>query len=79
MDTEAGIVRYEESSVIVVTNIIGTVLSSLLPIISIIVLYLVEETLTRLDIMVVFTTLFSATLTIFTAARRVEIFASTAA
>lgn len=79
MDPKAGIVRYEESTIVMVTNIIGTVLSSLLPILSIIVLYFVKNTLTRLGIVVIFTTLFSATLTIFTSARRVEVFASTAA
>lgn len=79
MDPEAGIVRYEESTLAVATKIIGTVLSSFLPVLSIIVLYFVKDTLTRLGIVVLFTTLFSATLTIFTSAGRVEVFTSTAA
>lgn len=62
VDPEAGIVRYEDSTLLVVANIIVTVLSSLLPIISIIVLYSVKKTSTRLGITVIFTTLFAATL-----------------
>lgn len=71
--------EYEESKLATIASIVGTVLASLLPIICILVLYFVRSTLTRLGIMVVFTTLFSTTLAIFTSARRVEIFASTAA
>ena len=63
-DPEAVILRYEESTLIVLTNFIRTVLSSSLPAISILMLYFVKSTLKWLEIMVVFTTLFSATLTI---------------
>ena len=54
------------------------VLSSLLPIVSIIVLYIVESVPKRLGIVAIFTAAFSLTLTIITMAKRPEISAATA-
>ena len=54
------------------------VLSLLLPIVSIIVLYLVESVPKRLGIVAIFTAVFSLTPTIITTAKRTEISAATA-
>lgn len=50
-----------------------------MPLVAIIVLYFVKDTIKRLGVAIVFTSLFAAALTLSTSARRIEIFASTAA
>lgn len=60
------------------SSVLSTALSSLLPIVSIIVLYLVESVPKRLGIVAIFTAVFPLTLTIITTAKRPEISAATA-
>jgi Family of unknown function (DUF6594) len=76
---ESGICRYEERKIERVMDILVTVLASLIPIASIIVLYFVGSTLDRLAITVAFTGLFAFCLAVTTRARRVEVFAATSA
>jgi hypothetical protein len=54
-------------------------IASLLPVVSIVVLYLVDSMPKRLGIVAGFTAAFSIALALFTRARRVDIFAATAA
>ena len=54
-------------------------MSSLIPTLSILVLYFVKRQLVRLGLLIVFTTTFSLTLAWFTEARKVEIFSAVAA
>jgi len=70
---------YEQERVNFITNLLGTTFSSLAPLVSIIVLSFVRNERARLGIVCAFTILFSFTLAIATKARRVEIFAATAA
>ena len=70
---------YRESTIYRLTSIIATALSSLLPIISIVVLYIVHDMAARLGIIAGFTVAFSMALSIITTANRVENFATTAA
>ncbi|MCJ1387159.1 hypothetical protein MMC17_010292 [Xylographa soralifera] len=77
-DCESGLVEYADAMLLGIADIIGTILSSLMPISSVITLYFVPNLLVRLGI-VTFTLLFSITLRLVTKARRVEIFAATAA
>lgn len=58
---------------------LGTVFSSLAPLISIVVLSFVANERVRLGLICAFTALFCCSLAIATKARRVEIFAATAA
>jgi len=53
--------------------------ASLLPAISILALYFIHNMLARLGAIMAFSALFSFTLAIFTTAKRIEIFAATAA
>jgi hypothetical protein len=55
------------------------VVSSLLPTLAILVLYFVKPFLIKIVLVVVFTGLFSCLLSIFTKARRIEVFSATAA
>ena len=71
--------NYTERDLTIMVDIVGTVISSLLPISSILVLYFVTSVLTRLGIVAGFTVCFSLVLSLVTEARRVEIFAATAA
>ncbi|KAI9844373.1 MAG: hypothetical protein M1838_002218 [Thelocarpon superellum] len=78
-DVESGIRIHADDSLLAVANTITTVLASLLPTVCTIVLYFSPSTLTSLGLIVVFTFLFSFILAVATDARRVEIFAATAA
>lgn len=60
-------------------DILVTVLASLIPIASILILYFVANTLDRLAIAVAFTGMFAFCLAVTTRARRVEVFAATSA
>jgi hypothetical protein len=77
-DTDLHAVHYREEYMMMSTSILSTVLSSLLPIVSIIVPYLVESVPKRLGIVAIFTAAFSLTPTIITTAKRPEISAATA-
>jgi hypothetical protein len=71
--------HYDDREIETVTNILGTMFSSLAPLVSIIVLSFIRSARVRLGLVCVFTFLFSGCLAIATKARRVEIFAATAA
>lgn len=78
-DPESGICQYSETHLSNAVNILGTVLASILPIISIVALYFVTDTLVRLGMSVAFTALFSSCLAVMSRAKRVEIFAASSA
>jgi phage-related protein len=71
---EAGldIVRYVETILMRYTKYVVTVLASMLPIVSIVVLYTVQTVGWRLGVMAIFTAAFAAVLVIFTSANEVE-------
>jgi hypothetical protein len=71
--------RYTDSHILGVINILGTILASMMPLASIIVLYFVQNLGLRLVIVCTFTLLFSLSLALLTKARRIEVFACTAA
>ncbi|KAI0384842.1 hypothetical protein F5Y04DRAFT_277577 [Hypomontagnella monticulosa] len=60
-------------------NILVAILSSLLPTVMILVLYFINTILWRIGAVIIFTAVFSATLTIFTNAKKVEVYSATAA
>ena len=72
-------VRYSDSKLLRLANLLGTALSSGLPIASIVALNYVDRTINRLIVVTMFTMMFSLILNLATSARRVEIFAATAA
>ena len=74
-----GVWHYEEGGFIKLANIVSTLLSSLLPTISILALYFVKALEARLAIIMVFTANFSLTLAVVAKARRVDNFAATTA
>lgn len=67
------------SRVTAIVDGLSTVLSSLLPALSILVLYVIKSMRVRLAMILVFTALLSMTLVLFTRARRVEVFATVTA
>ncbi|KAH8600166.1 hypothetical protein B0O99DRAFT_682613 [Bisporella sp. PMI_857] len=79
VDEESMIYVYDEKIVIRVADMIGTATSSLLPVLAVIVLYSVREMLIRLGMIALFTVLFALALMVTTEAKRIEIFAATAA
>ena len=78
-DNKSILHHYDSDKVNTVTNILGTVLSSVAPLVSIVVLSFVTEPRARLGLICAFTLLFCLCLAVATKARRVEIFAATAA
>jgi len=78
-DPPTEICQYSEKKLLDFLDMIVTVVASLLPISSIVVLYFVSSIVARLGILVAFTAIFSLCLTLVTQAKRVEIFAATSA
>ena len=78
-DEETGFVDYSGKTIASAMNVLGTVLASLFPVASTLVLYFLRSNLARLGAIAGFMTLFSMTLAVFTKARRIEIFGATAA
>lgn len=74
-----GISRYRQTFLYDTTAVIATMLASLLPVLSIVVLYLVHNMPARLGIIAGFTAGFSIVLSVVTSAERVDNFAATAA
>jgi hypothetical protein len=70
---------YSDNHIMWVVEIFGTALASLAPMSSIVLLYFVKDMLARLGIVCAFTVVFAAILRVATRARRVEVFAITAA
>jgi hypothetical protein len=78
-DIESKVFLYRDSYLHHAANILGTLIASLICIAAIVVLYLVPDMKKRLVIVGIFTGIFSIALSLVTSARRVEIFAATAA
>ncbi|KAL9613238.1 MAG: hypothetical protein Q9167_002198 [Letrouitia subvulpina] len=74
-----GVWVYDRAMLTAVANGISTMLASLLPAGSILILYLLSKPATRLAVSMLFIMLFSFILTAVSTARRVDIFAATAA
>jgi hypothetical protein len=74
---ESSITQYSDGLINSAINVLGTVVSSLLPVLAIVVLYYVKDMLARLGCIAAFTGLFSLALGLMTQGSRVEIFAAT--
>jgi hypothetical protein len=79
LDEEAQYFSYTDKNILRAANVFGSILSSALLVGSIIALYFVDNMIARLGIVVAFTQIFSLVLILATNARRVEVFAATAA
>ena len=74
-----GIVQYDDTQLTTISNAVGVVFASLVPTVSVLVLYFIKNMLVRIGLLVVFTAIFSAALALFTSARKIEIFSAIAA
>ena len=81
LETQAGggIYQYRSTSIERLVRILTTVVASLLPMVSVVVLFIVSSDAVRLGMIAVFSALFSLSLVIMTTARAVEVFVATAA
>ena len=84
MDAESSVAennlfRYSDAHLLGVIDFMGTVMASIAPLVSIILLYFVHDTGYRLAILCACTVAFSVSLALVTTARRIEVFACTAA
>jgi hypothetical protein len=78
-EADGRVYHYDDYHLQIPASIVSTVLACLMPVGSIVVLHLVKSTSTRLGIIAGFTAAFSLTLALVTRAKRVDIFAATAA
>ena len=78
-ENSAYLYHYRSRKVRTALDILGAALSSIIPMVSIIVLVFVTGLLTRLGLVCLFTFLFSICLSGATNARRIEVFGATAA
>ncbi|KAE9372811.1 hypothetical protein N431DRAFT_339092 [Stipitochalara longipes BDJ] len=78
LDEETGSRSYDSEKINTASNVIATVLSAILPVLTIFVLNLLETTNQRIGLTVLFTAVFALMLVTFSSTRRVEIFAATA-
>lgn len=76
---ESGLYSYKKSTLMTVTHIVGTTIGTLIPTAAISVLYYVHDMVARLGAILAFSAVFSLALAVFTKAKKVEIFAATAA
>ncbi|KAI4129924.1 MAG: hypothetical protein LQ338_002009 [Usnochroma carphineum] len=74
-----GVWQYDQEKLNLLANAISTLLASLLPSISILVLYLLSRPVTKLVAILWFSVFFSLVLSAVSTARRIEIFAATTA
>lgn len=73
-DNDAGAYNYNEAGIDVLSKATSMAIASLLPTASIIALYFINNNLWRLIFILIFSGLFTACLSIFTSATRIEIF-----
>ncbi|KAL4780596.1 hypothetical protein BJX76DRAFT_364187 [Aspergillus varians] len=78
-DIETGPVYYDDQKIIRVTRVISTITSAVIPASSMLVLYLVDDMITRLIIIIVYNIGFSIIIGLLAKARRVEVFAASTA
>lgn len=76
-DLEAGITSYRDNTTQRYASYTTTIIASLLPILSIIILHCVNPMNTRLGLITLFTIAFTISMTVFTNAKRGEIFTAT--
>ncbi|KAF2099869.1 hypothetical protein NA57DRAFT_75374 [Rhizodiscina lignyota] len=74
-----GIYKYEESTLQTTVYIITTVIASLLPLCSVVVLFLIDGDALRMGVIVILSACFSIALILTTNARQIEVFAATSA
>ncbi|MCJ1307123.1 hypothetical protein MMC25_000769 [Agyrium rufum] len=75
----AGFVEYADSTTLRLADGMSTVVASMFPAVTTIVLYFIQSSIVRLGVTVAFTAGFALALSVFTKARRIEIFSATAA
>ena len=76
---QTGFTVFSDNRVRRTTRVVAVVLASILPVLSIVILYYVHSTNIRIGLIVVFSTLFSAVVALVSDARNVEVMAGTAA
>ncbi|KAI1774217.1 hypothetical protein F4818DRAFT_76629 [Hypoxylon cercidicola] len=71
--------EYSDGKIRIVTHTLGSVVSTIIPMISIVVLYFAKSMSLRLGLVCIFSVIFSIVMSLATNARRVDIFAAAAA
>jgi hypothetical protein len=74
-----GVYDYNDSIIVWIGNVLSTVVASMLPLGSIVILYFVTSNGLRLTIIAILSACFSLALAVLTTARKIEIFAATSA
>ncbi|KAI9656058.1 MAG: hypothetical protein M1821_005119 [Bathelium mastoideum] len=75
----SGLYKYEESTLMAIVFVITVVIASLLPLCSIVILYVVQSDSLRIGIILILSLVCSLTLTLMMNARKIEVFAAASA
>ena len=78
-ERQKGFTSFSDHRVRTTTRVVAVVLSSILPVLSIVILYYVHSTNIHIGLIIVFSTLFSGVVALVSDARNVEVMAATAA
>lgn len=78
IDEESGLTSYNDSKINLASTVFTTIVSSILPVITILILYEIHSPYGRIGAAIGFTGIFATLLAFFSSARRVEIFVATA-
>jgi uncharacterized protein DUF6594 len=78
-DLGSGLFEYDETTMQMIARVATTVVASVLPLCSVIILYVVQSNGLRLGIIVLLSAVFSLALALMTNSRKIEIFAATSA
>ncbi|KAI0901642.1 hypothetical protein F4806DRAFT_443956 [Annulohypoxylon nitens] len=70
---------YDDQKITRFADMLSVVLSSLLPTVMILALYFIQSMLWRIGAVIIFTAIFAVALTVFTNARKIEVYSATAA
>lgn len=76
---QTALYEYSDGKVRLITHTLGSVMSTIVPMISIVVLYFAKSQPLRLGLVCIFSVIFSLVMSLATNARRVDIFAAAAA
>ncbi|KAI0376221.1 hypothetical protein F5Y04DRAFT_286144 [Hypomontagnella monticulosa] len=78
-DSRTTLHRYSDANLRAIVHVISSVMSTIVPVVSIVVLYIIQSIPLKLGLICIFSMVFSLAMSLITSARRVEIFAAAAA
>jgi hypothetical protein len=79
VDFGAGLYEYNDSILRTIARFVATTVATILPLLSVVVLYVIKANVLRLGVIIILSAFFSLALAVMTNARKIELFAATSA